>query len=73
LTDKPDAKDCELESLDSRRAAAKKKKKKKIIKKIVKKKRSDGTYTTEITKTTMKRDGSCSIVREIMRYDSLEH
>jgi hypothetical protein len=39
----------------------------------VKKKRSDGTYITEITKTTMKRDGSCSIVREIKRYDSLEH
>ena len=52
---------------------AKKKKKRKIIKKIVKKKRSDGTYITEITKTTMKRDGSCSIVREIKRYDSLEH
>jgi hypothetical protein len=48
-------------------------KKKRIIKKIVKKKCSDGTYITEILTTTLKRDGSKNMVREILRYDSHEH
>jgi hypothetical protein len=49
-----------------------KRRKKRIIKKIVKKKASDGTYITELTTTTLKRDGSRSIIREIKRYDSQE-
>jgi len=48
-------------------------KKKRIIKKIVKKKCSDGTYITETLTTTLRRDGSRSLVREILRYDSHEH
>ena len=43
-----------------------------IIKKIVKRKVTDGTYITERTVTTLKRDGSKSIVRELNRYDSQE-
>ena len=43
-----------------------------IIKKIVKRKTSDGSYITERTSTTVKRDGSKSITREVKRYDSAE-
>ena len=49
-----------------------KRRKKRIIKKIVKKKASDGTYITELTTTTLKRDGSRNIIKEIKRYDSEE-